>query len=586
MGGSRGAVKAWPEFADSALMNSRVGKKSVAALCLATSTLALVGATLTQSGHASAQVAVTASAVSDYAVEAFGDPWDWANAEDGGPSRDLLSAGIESSRIDNGQLSFTVDKPSFWFFLQGGYADSTPTGRDANLHPVDTNRYNRLVMRITSSQPLSAGLLWFGCTEGDSCVGGVPIDIRAGTHDYDLPLSTARLASRPWSGQITAMRLDFQPSSATNVSIDWMRLTNQAAGPVSQWTGPVPSVTDPDVTGGDDFATLTRNGDAWDFDKATDLLRADNANVRVENGQIHGVNALPGMNDPSVTVKVPVAFNGDDFHRMTVKWSFDGPFSLRDEPGGGMNARIVWRIAGTPPTPDGKDLQESRDVVMYPTESEFTVDLKTNPASAVVDPRPGKEKIGWAGQVIELVRFDPNEDPGPRAWRVDHIRLAADDKGETSFDIKLHDANPGPGTTADVYVDPDNTGYNGRLIASGVDLSSGNAVVPWTPAAGTVGTFWVYTTVKRGNTIVTRYSSGPVQMGRKSGKSAYKFGPAVGGPASQVGISDAAPADALPASIAAPVTSIPAAVPLTAPAKTKKPVKTTKKARKTVTKKK
>ena len=558
----------------------RIGKKSVAALSLATSTIALVGAGLTQSGHASAQTVVTPSAASDYAVEAFGDPWDWANAEDGGPSRDLLSAGIESSRIDNGHVSFTVDKPSFWFFLQGGYADSTPTGRDANLHPVDAARYNRMVMRITASQPLSAGLLWFGCTEGDSCVGGVPIDIRAGTHDYDLPLGAARLATRPWSGQISAMRLDFQPSSATNVSIDWMRLTNQAAGLVSQWTGPVPSVIDPDVTGGDDFAYLTRNGDAWDFDQPTDHLRADNATVRVEGGQIHGINALPGMNDPSVTMKVPVAFNGDDFHRMTVKWSFDGPFSLRDEPGGGMNARIVWRIAGTPPTPDGKDLQESRDVVMYPTESEFTVDLKTNPASAVVDPRPGKAKIGWAGQVIELVRFDPNEDPGPRSWRVDHVKLAADDAGDTKFDIKLGDANPGAGTTADVYVDSDNAGYDGRVIATGVDLSSGSATVPWTPPAGTVGTFWVYTTVKRGNAVVTRYSSGPVQMGRKSGASAYRFGPAVGGPASQIGVSDAPPSGATSAPVVAPVTTTPVKLALMVTPKAKKPAKTIKKVKK------
>ncbi len=150
-----------------------------------------------------------------------------------------------------------------------------------------------------------------------------------------------------------------------------------------------------------------------------------------------------------------------------------------------------------------KIFKSSRDVVMYPTEPEFTVDLATNPASDIVDPRPGKAKIGWAGQVIELFRFDPNEDPGPRKWHVDSVKLAADDAGETSFNIKLADANPGPGTTAEVFVDSDNFGYDGKSIASGIDLSSGNAVVPWTPTAGTVGTFWVYTTVKRGNFAVT-----------------------------------------------------------------------------------
>jgi hypothetical protein len=541
--------------ADSGCMIAR----RIGALTAFASLAAMTATGITPQGTATAQTAVSPAAPSDYATEAFGDPWDWSNVEDGGPSRDLLSAGIETSRVENGQLSFTVDKPSFWFFLQGGYVDSTPTGRDANLYLVDANRFNRMVMRITSSQALSAGLLWFGCTEGDSCVGGVPINIKPGTHDYDLPLGNAILATRPWGGKISAMRLDFQPSSATQVSVDWMRLTNQASGPVGEWTGPVPSITDPDITGGDDFATLTRNGDAWDFDQSTDVLRADNATIKVEGGQVNGVNALPGMNDPSVTMKVPVAFNGSDFHRATVKWSFDGPFSLRDEPGGGMNARLVWRIAGTPPTADGQDLQESRDVVMYPTEREFTVDLATNPANAVVDPRPGKAKIGWAGQVIELFRFDPNEDPGPRSWRIDSVKLAADDAAETSFNIKLADANPAPGTTAEVFVDSDNAGYDGKLIASGVDLSSGNAVVPWTPAAGTVGTFWVYTTVKRGNFAVTRYSSGPVQMGRKTGLSAYKFGPAVGGPASQIGIADTPPVGATPPAVVAPVTTLPPA---------------------------
>ena len=125
---------------------------------------------LTTGSSAGAQSVVPAAST-DYAVEAFGDPWDWSNSEDGGPAKDLLSAGIDSSRIENGELKFTVGGPSFWFFAQGGYADSTPTGRDVNLHPIDASRYNRMVLRITSSKPLSAGLLWFGCTEGDSCVG-------------------------------------------------------------------------------------------------------------------------------------------------------------------------------------------------------------------------------------------------------------------------------------------------------------------------------------------------------------------------------------------------------------------------------
>ncbi len=117
--------------ADSGFMNSR----RIGALSILVAVAAVSSAGLTKPGSASAQTVVSPSAPSDYATEAFGDPWDWSNVEDGGPSKDLLSAGIESSRIDNGELSFTVDKPSFWFFLQGGYADSTPTGRGREPAP-------------------------------------------------------------------------------------------------------------------------------------------------------------------------------------------------------------------------------------------------------------------------------------------------------------------------------------------------------------------------------------------------------------------------------------------------------------------
>lgn len=538
---------------------------TLSAVALASMTLAAA-----QPVKLSAQVTAT-----DYSVEAFGDAWDWSNPEDGGPAEDLLSAGIQSSTIEGGQLHFTVNKPSFWFFLQGGYADSTPTGKDASAHPVDASKYNRIVMRITSSANLSAGLLWFACSNSDNCGGGIPLDIRSGTNTYDINLGPARLLTHPWNGQINSMRLDFAPSGSTDLAIDWIRLTNSGAGPVDQWNGPVPELVSPSIRGGDDFATLTRNGDAWDFDQPTDYLRADNATVNLSGGQLHGVNAAPAMNDPSVTLKVPKAFKGDDFHRMTVKWSYDGPFSLKDSVGGGMNARIVWRIAGTAPTPDGKDLQESRDIIMYPTEHEFTVDLASNPASAVVDPRPGKAKIGWAGQMIELVRFDPNEDPGPRSWHIDDVRLAADDAGETSFDIKLKDANPGPGTTAEVYADNDASGFDGTLIAQGVDLSSGQATVAWTPSAGTKGKFWIHTTVRRGNATVSKYSSGPVQIGRKSGVGAYEFGAAVGGPASQVGIADSPAAGTSPPPTAAslPVLTTTTTTPISLALKTISPSK-------------
>ncbi len=548
--------------------------------------VALLSVMATLFGNGDAATAQS-SVAPDYAVEAFGDPWDYANPEDGGPSDGLLSTGIESSSLSDGQLKFRVSGPSYWFFLQGGYADSMATGRDASAHPVDASRFNRLVIRMSSSSYMGAGIRWFGCAEGPNCVGGTGFGLQPGMNTYDIPLGASNAGSLNWGGKIIALRIDFAPSTSADIAIDWIRLTS-TGGSVDQWAGPVPAIVEPDITGGDDYATIARNGDAWDFDQQTDYLRADNATVSVANGVISGVNAGPAMNDPSVTLRVPKAFQGDDFHRMTVRWSYDGPFSLKDSPGGGMNARIVWRIAGTPPTATGKDLQESRDIVMYPTESEFTVDLASNPPIAVTDPRPDKVRIGWSGQLIELVRFDPNEDPGPRAWRVDSVKLAADDAGLDSFDVVLADANPGPGTQADVYVDTDNKDFDGAVIARNVDLSSGRATVTWRPPAGTKGTYWVHTTVRRGGAAVQRYSSGPVRMGVASGPTAYTFGPAVGGPASQVGVSDA-PNELAQTAPPPTIATKPVVKPVAKPAKkaakkaVKKPAKKAKK--KTTTKK-
>ncbi len=215
-------------------------------------------------------------------------------------------------------------------------------------------------------------------------------------------------------------------------------------GTPDEWDGPVPVVDDPDVTGGADYSTLVR-GKPWDFSTADDYIRLDNATGGIENGQLVATNTGPVINDPGVMLRVPQAFLGDQFHRMTVRWSYEGDFNLEDKPGGGANARIMWRIAGTPLRADGLHNEVSRDITMFPDERSFTLDLKTNPPSAAVDPRHGSAKIGWAGQRIEMVRFDPNEDRGARRWRVDEIRLAGDDAGDTSFDVRLRDANPAPG---------------------------------------------------------------------------------------------------------------------------------------------
>ena len=87
---------------------------------------------------------------------------------------------------------------------------------------------------------------------------------------------------------------------------------------------------------------------------------------------------------------------------------------------------------------------------------------------------------------------------------------------------------------ATVFADSDRNGFDGQVVADGVDLSSGRATVTWRPPAGTRGTYWIHVTMRRGGAEARTYSGGPVRMGDPVGAASYQFGPAVGGPNSQV----------------------------------------------------
>ena len=502
---------------------------------------------------------------SDYAVEAWGDPWDYNNPEDQILVDQQTTVGLQHAQVSNGKLSFDVSGGSYFHLIWGGYPDTVPTNRDGALHPIDTDRFNRIVMKVTASAYTPAGLRWYSCLHQDgSCEGGMPVTLEAGTHVYDLPINNSAGSVAWQGGRPISLRMIFSPYGPTHVDVDWVRLTTTADGPVNEWTGPVLRIEDPDVTGGNDYATNARNGDPWDFSSVDDVLRTDNVSGQVQNGVFEGTNAGPVMNDPGVTMKVPVAFSADDFHRATVHFTYDGELNLEDKPGGGQNARLMWRIAGTPLTKNGSHNQVSRDVVTFPGQASFTVDLKTNPSSDAVDPR-STPRIGWAGNMIEMFRFDPNEDRGPRRWRISNIKLADDDAGDTTFTIKLRDLNPAPGTLAKVYADTDGVGFNGQLIADNVDISGGATTVNWTPTSGTKGLFWIYALTGRGTYSTRTYSTGPVRMGSPLG--VYTFGPATGGPQGQINFGVKPGAD--PASVS--TGNPPSALALTAPTTPKKP---------------
>ncbi len=501
---------------------------------LAIGMAALVGMTALEP---SAPVQAAGNTPADYASEAFSDPWDYNNAEDQVLADDGPMRSATNASISGGQLHFDMAQPGYFHPLWGGYPGSIVHGRDGVGAPIDASRYNRISFRMNATAEVPAGIRWYTCAQiSDACQGGFNFFTKPGWNTYDFALGAINEANltTPWAGNIVSLRVALSPSAPTHFDLDWLQVYPTGA-PVGEGVGPVPQVDEPNVTGGADYATIARNGDAWDFSEATDIHRLDNVRGSVADGVFTGTNAGPATNDPAIGLRLARAFNGSDFHRVTVDYSFDGPFNLEDKRGGGTVARIIWRIAGTPLTKNGADLQNSDDIVTYPNQRSFTVDLATANPADITDPSQNGPRVGWAGQMIEMLRFDPNEDRGERSFRVDRVKVADIAAGATSFDIEWHDNSFADGTTADLYIDTDRSGFDGTQIASGIPVKAGRNVFTWTPAPGTSGTWYVYVVHRRNGRVGRAYSGGPVRIGGITSPSAYQFGPVVDGPASQAG---------------------------------------------------
>ncbi len=493
----------------------------------------------------------------------------------------VAGPGLYNGSVANGVASFSAEVGG-WYDLAPYMAGALHIRKfDAAAKPINADRYKRLQARIYASAPTLSALFWFP-TAGAAQQGVEFIQLAQGWQTIDIPIENKQ-GNAAWAGMLDGLRYypNFSSGGVVNFQFDWVRFATPATGltvtvgaggavswdtdqnpgnnggantqfaaptgpgtvafpalapgtyyayqtngtgttysaPVTVHPQPLPVILDPDVTGGEDFATAVRH-DPWDFSQPTDVFSCYSAYCSVNSGAgvLNGAPAGPELGDPRVALPLAGPIDATKYHHLSFRAGYGGTWGLAGEPGGGMVARFIWSV---PDGNGGETHSDSDDIIMYPGDFEtVSVDLKTSPPNAIND-QGAANQLGWGGpasQQITGVRFDPHEDPGGRSWALDYVTLAANDRGSPRFNVRFQDKGWKPGTTADIYVDSDGSGYNGTKIGNAVPVTAGVNTFDWglqdhLGNALPPGTYWVYIVLHDplGGTGQS-YSTGQVDM--------------------------------------------------------------------------
>lgn len=210
---------------------------------------------------------------------------------------------------------------------------------------------------------------------------------------------------------------------------------------------PIAIIDSPAAGGCGDYAR-TVLGRPWTFTSARSLAAWGNAKwMTFSGGAVHATNAPPRQNDP--WIRLPVQRGGLDgrvWHHLTIVEGYNGPFDLRNAPGGGTMARVVWMSAGK------TFHSQTNDIITYSGKRTITIDLGMNYGTLTESNLPWSLRYAFASyRPVTQLRWDPNEDPGARRWHVYSVRLGRDCATSTSFPMTWHDVNYVPGSTATIY---------------------------------------------------------------------------------------------------------------------------------------
>jgi hypothetical protein len=289
---------------------------------------------------------------------------------------------------------------------------------------------------------------------------------------------------------------------------------------------PVINVTDPDETGGQDFATVAL-ADPWDLTNPQDLRYGglnEIVNASFTEFGLEGTTAPAGNPNPFVQ------FSGRDpnfridantYHHLTFTLAYDHPelgSDILSNTWGGIS-RVIWN-GGT-----GGVFRSTQDLVLYNgIPNTYTLDLaQLNDTNTQIEDQGGQPGPAWAGTMGNLwIRV--NEAAVSRWFRLSNVKLTADDapNGNGFFVVKWRtfDSNgsreipnaSGGDATVDLYYDTDTDSSAGLTpIVSGVRGSDG--AYAWDVSGLSPGKYYIFARITDGSgNTQARYSTAPVNV--------------------------------------------------------------------------
>jgi len=282
---------------------------------------------------------------------------------------------------------------------------------------------------------------------------------------------------------------------------------------------PLIRVTDPDETGGEDFATTVLSN-PWDMNESADVAGTANVtNISFSGGVFSGTNAaLPLVSDPIVVLhnSNTTVIDTSKYRFLTYRMQLDGPYDLSPE--GGSVARVFW---SSTIDADASLMTTTKDIIVWPgtvpgTPGFVTYTIDLGQLSTAIN--GGLESIGaqqvWSAANIRHFRIDPHEFIALRRFHIDNVRLAAMREASGSFVIRYvaSDADlVDSGATVKLYYALDKNPAARQLIASSLPLSPDGQYI-WDISSVAPGTYYIYAEVSDGFNTSGLYSSGQLRV--------------------------------------------------------------------------